>query len=170
MWIFQADIPPTPPLIQIVIEEKVEAPAPPPITWQDNPNNCDQTTQYIALEEPFYCIDKKIQQKSTPQSVKNTSSDNLYVQGNCTFFAKQMRPDLPNNLGNAITWASRAREQGYSTGITPQAGAIGQKGNHVVYVTGVNSDGTFNLSEWNYRNLYEQTNRTVSSSGWQFIY
>lgn len=29
-----------------------------PKTWQDNPQNCNQETQYIASEAPFGCIDK----------------------------------------------------------------------------------------------------------------
>ena len=28
------------------------------VTWQDNPNKCDQNTQFIAEEAPFKCIDK----------------------------------------------------------------------------------------------------------------
>lgn len=27
-------------------------------TWQDNPQNCNQETQYISQEAPFNCIDK----------------------------------------------------------------------------------------------------------------
>ena len=81
-----------------------------------------------------------------------------------------MPPYLPNNLGNANTWVSRASAQGFATGTVPQVGSIGQKGMHVVYVTGVNNDGTFSLAEWNYRNLYERTDRTVSAVGWKFIY
>ena len=170
MWILTGDTPPTPPLISIVIEEKIETPPPKPITWQDNPNQCDQITQWIALESPFYCIDKKIPltRKVASKPIKNQS--NGYVAGNCTWYAKSKRPDLPNNLGNAITWTSRASAQGYSTGSTPQAGAIGQKGNHVIYIESVNSDGTMNISDMNYNNLYEVTYRTISSIGWQFIY
>lgn len=31
-----------------------------PVTWESNPNNCDQSKQYIAAEAPFNCIDKPI--------------------------------------------------------------------------------------------------------------
>ena len=42
--------------IQTVVTETTETPK--IVTWQDNPNQCDQTTQYIALESPYYCIPK----------------------------------------------------------------------------------------------------------------
>lgn len=165
------------PLIEtqtVVTEQQTEIA--PIVTWESNPNNCDQTIQWIASEAPFYCIDKpkptktKVSTKISSKPIKNESGDNLYAWGNCTHWAKQMRPDLPNSLGNARTWVSRASALGYSTGNTPQTGAIGQKGNHVVYVTGVNSDGTFNLSEKNYEGLNVISYRTVGSSGWQFIF
>lgn len=43
------------------------------VTWQDNPNQCNTETQYIAAEAPFNCIDKKvtIQNKVTKTPVGN---------------------------------------------------------------------------------------------------
>jgi len=35
----------------VTVPEKV-------VTWQDNPNNCNQDTQYISESAPFNCIDK----------------------------------------------------------------------------------------------------------------
>ena len=169
------------PLLEIfvtetVIEQKVELPEPIPI---NDPNNCEPA-MYWAKEAPYYCIPKPTEKRSesvvpasstrTSVSARGSATGNLYAPGNCTFFAKSMRPDLPNNLGNANTWVKRASAQGFATGSIPKVKAIGQKANHVVYVTGVNNDGTFNLAEWNYRNLYERTDRTVSASGWKFIY
>jgi hypothetical protein len=37
-------------------------------TWQDNPNHCDQNSQYIAATAPFGCIDKQ-----TPTTIANTA-------------------------------------------------------------------------------------------------
>lgn len=169
------------PLLQTVTEPvtvQVEPP-PEPIIEINDPNNCEPA-MYWAKEAPYYCIPKPTERRSesvlpasstgTPVRARTSDTGNLYAQGNCTFYSKSRRPDLPNNLGNANTWVTRASSQGYSTGTKPVAGAIGQKRNHVVYVESVNSDGTFNLSEWNYRNLYETTYRTVSSVGWRFIY
>lgn len=116
---------------------------------------------------------------TTPQNGSNNyrlpaisynSAGNGYAAGNCTWYAKSRRPDLPNNLGNADTWTARASAQGIPTGTTPRAGAIGQLGMHVVYVNSVNADGTFNLTEMNYRGLYSMNSRTVSPHGWSFIY
>lgn len=101
---------------------------------------------------------------------RGTSSGNGYVAGYCTWYIKNRRPDLPNNLGNANTWVSRAAAQGIATGSTPSAGAVGQRNNHVVYVESVNGDGTINISEMNYQSLYTITSRTVNASDFSYIY
>lgn len=105
------------------------------------------------------------------RSSSGNSSGNTYAPGNCTWYAKSRRPDLPNSLGNADTWAYRAAAQGIPTGYTPQPGAVGQYGMHVVIVESVNGDGTFNLSEMNYQGYGIISSRSnVSASGWSFIY
>lgn len=98
---------------------------------------------------------------------------NTYAAGNCTWYAKSRRPDLPNNLGNAITWLSRARSQGIPTGSTPRVGAvawepIGGLG-HVAIVTAVRG-GMVTVSEMNYRGLYVISTRTVAASHFSYIY
>lgn len=126
------------------------------------------------LTERLYVIEPPVAQVAAEKPVqtikRGSNAGNMYAACNCTFYAKERRPDLPNNLGNANTWATRAAAQGYATGSVPKAGAIAQRNMHVVYVESVNADGTFNLSEWNYRNLCELTTRTVSPAGWTFIY
>lgn len=107
----------------------------------------------------------------SPRSGGYSSSGNLYAKGYCTWYAKEMRPDLPNRMGDAWKWPSSARAAGFSVGSTPRAGAIAQYGNHVSYVTGVNSDGTFNVREMNWVGLGVVSNRTnINPSGYQFIY
>ena len=101
---------------------------------------------------------------------RRASSGNGYVAGYCTWYVKNRRPDLPNNLGNARTWVSRAASQGLATGSTPRAGAVGQQGNHVVYIESVNGDGTVTVSDMNWSGLYVKTVRTVSSSNFRYIY
>ena len=54
--------------------------APKTITWQDNPNNCDQSTQYIAAEEPFECL-TKTNQPATGAST--TSAPASATSGGC---------------------------------------------------------------------------------------
>ena len=110
-------------------------------------------------------------QSNSAYTVARGSSDgNTYTPGYCTWYAKNRRPDLPNNLGNAGTWVSRAAAQGFATGSTPQAGAIGQQGGHVVYVESVNDDGTVTVSDMNYAGLFVVTTRTVSASNFMYIY
>jgi surface antigen len=101
---------------------------------------------------------------------RGSSSGNTYVAGYCTWYAKNMRPDLPNNLGNADTWVARAAAQGIPTGSAPRAGAIGQQGMHVVYVQRVNGDGTVTVSEMNFQGLYVISTRTVPASTFMYIY
>ena len=36
-------------------------------TWQDNPQKCNQETQYISKDAPFNCIDKPKAQAAAPQ-------------------------------------------------------------------------------------------------------
>lgn len=101
---------------------------------------------------------------------RGSSSGNTYSYGYCTWFVKNMRPDLPNNLGNADTWAARAAAQGLATGRTPRVGAVGQQGMHVVYITAVNGDGTVTLSEMNYKGWNVASIRTASASSFIYIY
>lgn len=104
------------------------------------------------------------------QTSRGSSSGNGYVAGYCTWYVKSRRPDLPNNLGNASMWVSRATSQGIPTGSAPRAGAVAQRNNHVAYVESVNGDGTITVSDMNYRNLYEKTVRVVPANQWRYIY
>lgn len=100
----------------------------------------------------------------------STSSGNGYVAGYCTWYVKNRRPSLPNNLGNADTWVSRAAALGMATGSVPRAGAVGQRGMHVVYVESVNTDGTVNISEMNHKGLYVISHRTLPANYFMYIY
>lgn len=109
--------------------------------------------------------------QNAPQPVSRGSvAGNTYTAGYCTWYVKNMRPDLPNNLGNADTWTARAAAQGLPTGSTPRVGAVGQQGMHVVYVQSVNGDGTVTISEMNFRGLYVVSSRTVPASSFSYIY
>ena len=101
---------------------------------------------------------------------RGSSAGNTYAPGYCTWYAKSRRPDLPNRLGNASAWVSSAAAQGFATGSSPAVGAIGQQGNHVVYVESVNGDGTVTISEMNYSGLYAVSSRTVAASNFRYIY
>lgn len=113
---------------------------------------------------------KAVAKRQTAPVQQGSYAGNKYVRGYCTWHAKNKRPDLPNNLGNANTWVSRARAQGIATGSAPRVGAIGQQGMHVVYVESVNGDGTVTISEMNFKGVGVVSSRTVPASNFQYIY
>jgi surface antigen len=105
------------------------------------------------------------------QSARGSSAGNTYGYGWCTWYAKQMRPDLPNSLGNGGQWVANARAQGIATGTVPRAGAIAEQSGHVAYVEAVNGDQV-TVSEMGYNYTPGTvTRRTVSASTfWGYIY
>lgn len=105
----------------------------------------------------------------------NYGGGNTYDYGYCTWYVKNRRgASLPNGLGNANTWYSRAAAMGMTVGSTPRAGAVGTttRGSlgHVVYVESVNADGTINISEMNYKGWGVTSYRTTSASEFVYIY
>lgn len=110
--------------------------------------------------------------RTTVRPAQNRSgvAGNTYAPGYCTWYAKNRRPDLPNRLGNASSWVARAAAQGFATGKSPRAGAIGQQGNHVVYIETVNEDGTVTVSEMNYRGIGVISSRIAPASAFRYIY
>lgn len=113
--------------------------------------------------------------QSAPMAVANYGGGNTYDYGYCTWYVKNRRgATLPNNLGNANTWYSRAAAQGMAVGSQPRAGAVGTTTRgalgHVVYVESVNGDGTINISEMNAPTFGATTYRTASASEFSYIY
>ncbi len=101
---------------------------------------------------------------------RGSSAGNTYAWGYCTWYAKQMRPDLPNMLGNGGSWVANASAQGIPTGTTPRVGAIAEEPGHVAYVEAV-SGGMITISEMNYNGGIGQVHRrTVPASNYRFIY
>lgn len=102
--------------------------------------------------------DEKLKNRPVPPLVTGVSkvsltrtpvAGNLYEPGQCTWYVKNRRPDLPNNLGDASNWLYNAQSQGMATGSIPRAGAVGWRTGHVVYIESVNPDGTVNYSDMN---------------------
>jgi LysM repeat protein len=127
---------------------------------------------------------EKLEDRPVPQPVieklapaaatRGPVAGNTYSYGYCTWYVKNRRPDLPNNLGNANTWYARAAAQGYAVGSEPRAGAVGTTTagdlGHVVFVERVNGDGTIVISEYNYSAWNTYNSRTVSASSFVYIY
>lgn len=180
-----SEAPIVPPLIQIVIEEKKEEPKQPELTWKDNPNDCDESIEWIAEEEPFYCIphtrsvSRTSGASSSPQTtnrptstLKQATGGNTYARGYCTWFVKNQLSWIPNGLGNANTWAFRASSYGLGVYKTPTVGSVAQTSSgplgHVAIVVGVNGDQV-TVQEMNYRGWNVISSRTVSASSFVYI-
>lgn len=151
--------------------------------WAANTQLADPNTIEVNQELKIPLNDEVLPERALPVTVEvfkdnesinsppsgGFSSGNTYTYGYCTWYVKNRRPDLPNNLGNADTWTYRAAAQGYATGYTPRAGAVAQLGMHVAYVESV-GDATMTISEMNHVGWNIQSSRTISSAGWSFIY
>jgi surface antigen len=106
------------------------------------------------------------------------ASANTYPAGQCTWYAKQRRPDIGNYWGNAGGWIASARRAGFPTGSTPQVGAIavwppgvnGASGDgHVAYVERVVAPTVIEVSEFNWK-PYRYGYRPTGTAGLSFIY
>lgn len=144
-------------------ERALPTPAPEPVVEQ-----APAAVKPPVKQKPAQTQQRTIRTQSA--APRGSSTGNTYGYGYCTWYAKNRRMDLPNNLGNADTWVSRAAAQGLATGSEPRAGAIGQRGMHVVYVEAVNGDGTVTISEMNREGWNVISSRTVSSSYFRYIY
>jgi CHAP domain len=96
---------------------------------------------------------------------------NTYAAGNCTWWVRQNAGWIPNGLGNAAEWLTNARARGLQTTQTPQVGAVAAWGpgvdpplgfGHVALVTAVRPDGSFTVSEMNWKGLGVVDTRNVS--------
>ena len=136
----------------------------------------------ITIPEPAEQLAREIPAQvqlpaATPGVAPRMSFDgsNTYDYGYCTWYVKNRRgASIPNMLGNANTWYSRAAAAGMAVGSEPRPGAVGTttRGSlgHVVYVESVNGDGTINISEMNAPVFGGVTYRTASAGEFIYIY
>lgn len=130
---------------------------------------------YLSLANAPQLITTLPQEQTTLDTLYvapiGTIAGNLYDAGQCVWYVKNLRADIPNNWGNASDWLYNARAQGWETGSVPRVGAVGQEGNHVVLITAVNPDGTVTTTEMNeYYIPFQITSRTVPASFFTYIY
>lgn len=136
----------------------------------------------ITIPEPSEQLSREIPaQVSLPAETPNAApvrdygGGNTYDYGYCTWYVKNRRgASIPNGLGNANTWYSRAAGMGMAVGSAPRAGAVGTttRGGlgHVVYVESVNADGSINISEMNAPTWGKVTYRTAGAGEFLYIY
>lgn len=103
---------------------------------------------------------------------------NGYDRGYCTWWASFRRTQIgnpvPSNLGNAITWKSRAGLAGLGTGTRPQKGAViwtpASRGyGHVGFVEQVNDDGSVWVSDMNSRGFARMDVNSGGAGGWNRV-
>lgn len=97
------------------------------------------------------------------------ANDGGYAAGNCTAWAfyrrAQMGNPVPSNLGNANTWATKAKSQGYLVNSTPSVGAVIQAGMHVGVVEEIYPNGDLRISDMNYGyRVYNLASRVIPAS------
>lgn len=109
------------------------------------------------------------QSVNTVSTARGSSAGNTYYKGYCTWHVKNMRPDLPNMLGDGGSWVANAAAQGIPTGSEPRVGAVAEEPGHVAYVTAVNGN-TVTVSEMNYVGFGVQSTRTAPASSFTYIY
>ena len=98
-----------------------------------------------------------------------------YAFGNCTYWVDLLRSEadqsIPNTWGNAITWATRAKSDGYLVDQSPSYTAIMVDVNapgglgHVAFVESVDAvSGRWTISEMNRVGFDEVDTRTLPAS------
>jgi len=131
--------------------------------------DCDEEKQYVRADNAE-CIDKPqaAQPQQTSRAVttvsqqrsqtvatapaRSSSPGNTYTRGQCTWHVKNLKPSIPNGWGNAGNWINAARSSGWTVSSRPVVGAVGARGNHVVYVKAVNGN-TVTVTEMNYLSI-----------------
>jgi len=111
--------------------------------------------------------DSNVQLYTGPVSTTDT-----YIYGYCTYWAALRRQEvgepIPNTWGDAHTWDDYARLAHYTVDHTPAKDSIMQtdtgKLGHVAFVESVNPDGTWTISEMNYKGWDETDNRTLTAA------
>ena len=172
------------PLIQTVIDIKnsQQIEVKPVVTWKDNPNNCNEEIEYIAAEEPFYCIKKQKTintstntNKASKQPVNvsyTTAKPGYYRWGWCTYGVWTLAPWV-GEWGDAHLWDNNAIKDGLIVSGVPIVGSVfvdnkGRYG-HVGLVIGVKGNSII-VKDMNYRNFGEWTTRTESLDRYVYIY
>jgi surface antigen len=138
---------------------------------QSKPQQHEEETKVEVIQEVKTKVETKIevpeQRVVEPREVARISDYNGYAYGYCTYFAKQQRPDLPDNLGNAGSWFYNAQAMGLPTGQVPIVGSVvvtneGYVG-HVAIVTQVNPF-SFNVREMNYSGWNTISTREIENN------
>lgn len=133
-----------------------------PITTQEEPESVEKDFSLIHIVS----VETKLATESADKTKKEPAeilekivkkqaaiTANLYPKGQCTYYVKSKRADIPNRMGNARNWLESAKNKGLEIGNQARVGAImvtaqGPYG-HVAIVEGFNN-GKMVISEMNF--------------------
>ena len=101
----------------------------------------------------------------------NPMENNTYDQGECTYYVfDKVKEDgmmIERTWSDAEYWADRAKEDGYVVNDVPEEGSLMQTDRgeigHVAYIETVHEDGSFDISEMNFLEAYEVSERTITT-------
>lgn len=99
----------------------------------------------------------------------NANPKDTYDYGFCTYWAAlrriQVGQPISNSWGNANTWDDNARAAGYIVDHSPALNSIMQTDaglfGHVAFVESVSADGSWTISEMNFKGWDEVDSRTL---------
>lgn len=128
------------------------------------------STPVFAVQRPAKPMAVLIAQKAITTLKTSVFSPNTYYWGQCVWYVKERRPELPNTWHDATDWLYHAKADGWATGSVPKVGAVGWVYGHVVYIERVNGDGTVYFSEMNVLGVGVKSYRTKPASYFTYIY
>lgn len=175
--------PPKPRLLQVVTEQvteqKIETKE---LTLEEKIANnyyeCDETKYYIRADNAM-CLLRPEYRASTgrygsERSLSSTIPKNAatapsgwFPAYQCTWYVWTRR--AVGQWNDASDWYWQAQRDGWETGTTPRAGAIGWEPGHVVYIESVNGNRVF-ISERNYDLKGSYRERWANDSEFKYIY
>lgn len=104
---------------------------------------------------------------------KKSGNGNFYTPGQCTWYVFAMRLQMGKPIStfwhDAHKWNDKAKSDGFKVGVKPKVGAVlvveqnssSPVYGHVALVTKVNKDGSFDVTEMNYKGPYIVSDRHI---------
>ena len=99
---------------------------------------------------------------------RSSTGGNLYYRGYCTWYVKNVRPDIPNNMGDASSWYYNYPG---AKGSTPRVGAVAwtKAYSHVSIVISLTKESV-TVREMNYKGFGVISTRTAPISEFLYLY
>lgn len=120
----------------------------------------------LFLKKPLLVQTVRTPKLAQDQSITFTVSRlNLYPFGYCTWWIKNKRQDIPNNLGDARNWLTNAPKAGLQVTSQPTVGGIVVTNEspygHLAYIEAIRGNNLI-VSEMNYAGWGKKTQRILN--------